>query len=602
MIKIRKRRLGLAAQFGLLFFATALILILLLSVTLFSYFHNNVENSLLSSLSQTVSARAQSLSDLLTRLDLYMNLVTDSTDIFLTPMLQYDGRLFPAYQNYLSIRSLLKTNLDVTFGSRVPTAEVFLFIDHSMPLSEIISSYSMAAFRQKTISSAHISLPDPFENEDWYQNMLARPDEDYWFTLDYKPGSLCVIRALNTSAVVNGRVVSYNMGSLLITFEADDFNQDITDSNLGEATLLLLDSSGVILHSSNSLYDGRTLESLSSPGRSETQLVFDGTRSYLWKNELPSGLTLVTLLPYRQIRTLTMGSMRIIFIVGLLLMTAGLGLIVLLSRYATRPISRLAEHMQYKNLTPLPLPGPRAATEIDYLYSSFNGQIAHINRLIDEVRRSEQQRKEIEIQLLQAQINPHFVCNTLGTVCCRSLMQGDDELADILSDLADFMRYNLREPSARIPLSRELEVIRRYMRIQQSCGKDISLGALDIAEDCLSLPVPKLILQPIVENALSHTDDPASVRLFIRRRKNRLIMRVENHSPGTDTEQINAHLSGRITLSSKSTGLGIRNINQRLHLSYGDEYGLTFYALPGDYIAAELIMPIEAPPAQPLDS
>lgn len=92
------------------------------------------------------------------------------------------------------------------------------------------------------------------------------------------------------------------------------------------------------------------------------------------------------------------------------------------------------------------------------------------------------------------------------------------------------------------------------------------------------------------------------MRLFIRRRKNRLIMRVENHSPGTDTEQINAHLSGRITLSSKSTGLGIRNINQRLHLSYGDEYGLTFYALPGDYIAAELIMPIEAPPAQPLDS
>lgn len=70
-------------------------------------------------------------------------------------------------------------------------------------------------------------------------------------------------------------------------------------------------------------------------------------------------------------------------------------------------------------------------------------------------------------------------------------------------------------------------------------------------------------------------------------------MRVENHSPDTDPDQINAHLSGRITLSSKSTGLGIRNINQRLHLSYGGEYGLTFYSLPGGFIAAELIMPVE---------
>ena len=288
-----------------------------------------------------------------------------------------------------------------------------------------------------------------------------------------------------------------------------------------------------------------------------------------------------------------MGSLRIVFAMAPALLTAGFILILLISRYATYPIRRLAQHMQRKSLTPIAPPTRGLSTEVDGLYSSFNSQIERINELLGEVRASEQSRKQAEIQLLQAQINPHFVCNTLGTVCCRSLMRGDDDLADILTNLADFMRYNLRNPSQHIPLSQELEVIDRFIRIQQSCGKDDVPITLDVSPECLNLAVPKLILQPIVENALSHTDDPRSVRLFIRRHRDRLIMRVENHSPGTDVNQINDHISGRITLTSKSTGLGIRNINQRLHLSYGEEYGLTFYALPDDFIAAELIMPAE---------
>ena len=88
MKKREKRRFSLAARFGILFYAAALLLIVALSVTLFSYFHNNVENSLLASYSQTVSAKAQTINDLLTRLDLYMNLVTDGNGAFLDTLLQ----------------------------------------------------------------------------------------------------------------------------------------------------------------------------------------------------------------------------------------------------------------------------------------------------------------------------------------------------------------------------------------------------------------------------------------------------------------------------------------------------------------------------------
>ena len=596
MKKREKRRFSLAARFGILFYAAALLLIVALSVTLFSYFHNNVENSLLASYSQTVSAKAQTINDLLTRLDLYMNLVTDGNGAFLDTLLEYDGNFLTAWHSYVHMKDMLKSNLDMTFGSIVPSYEAYLIVDESMPLSKIMSQYPLLLFQQNTLTpSIHITLPAPFENEDWYRHVQENPGQDYWFTLESKPNSLSVVRALRVDVAKSPdyRISHYNIGSIVVSFDADWFDSGVAEGRLGESTLLLLDSDGHILHSSDPAYADGDWNVLAAPSRTENRVAFDGEYCQFWKSDLQSGLTLVTLLPYEKIRALTMGSLRIVFAMAPALLTAGFILILLISRYATYPIRRLAQHMQRKSLTPIAPPTRGLSTEVDGLYSSFNSQIERINELLGEVRASEQSRKQAEIQLLQAQINPHFVCNTLGTVCCRSLMRGDDDLADILTDLADFMRYNLRNPSQHIPLSQELEVIDRFIRIQQSCGKDDVPITLDVSPECLNLAVPKLILQPIVENALSHTDDPRSVRLFIRRHRDRLIMRVENHSPGTYVNQINDHISGRITLTSKSTGLGIRNINQRLHLSYGEEYGLTFYALPDDFIAAELIMPAE---------
>ena len=598
MKKCKKEHFSLAARFGVLFYAAALLLIVVLSVTLFSYFHNNVEDSLLASYSQTVSGKTQTVNDLLTRLDLYMNLITDGNGAFLDALLGYEGHILPAYHSYVRMKDMLKSNLDMTFGSIVPAYEAYLIVDESMPLSQIMSKYPILLFRQKILTSAiHISLPAPYENEDWYLRAQETPGEDYWFTLDFKPNSISVARTLSADVVsaTTYRVVYYDIGTILVVFDADWFDSDVAEGSLGESTLLLLDSTGHILHSSDPAYAGGDWSALAVADKAENRVTFDGKYCQMWESPLQSGLTLITLLPYEKIRALTMGSLRIVFALAPALLTAGFALILLVSRYATNPIRRLAQHMQCERLTPIAPPARGLSTEVDGLYSSFNSQIERINELIGEVYASEQSRKQAEIQLLQAQINPHFVCNTLGTVCCRSLMRGDDDLADILTDLSDFMRYNLRNPSQHIPLSQELDVINRFIRIQQSCGRDDMPITLDVAPECLNLAVPKLILQPIVENALSHTDDPRSVRLFIRRRRDRLIMRVENHSPDTDVSQINDHISGRVTLTSKSTGLGIRNINQRLRLSYGAEYGLTFYTLPDDFIAAELIMPAESP-------
>ena len=179
MKKREKRRFSLAARFGILFYAAALLLIVALSVTLFSYFHNNVENSLLASYSQTVSAKAQTINDLLTRLDLYMNLVTDGNGAFLDTLLEYDGNFLTAWHSYVRMKDMLKSNLDMTFGSIVPSYEAYLIVDESMPLSKIMSQYPLLLFQQNTLTpSIHITLPAPFENEDWYRHVQENPGQD----------------------------------------------------------------------------------------------------------------------------------------------------------------------------------------------------------------------------------------------------------------------------------------------------------------------------------------------------------------------------------------------------------------------------------------
>lgn len=193
--------------------------------------------------------------------------------------------------------------------------------------------------------------------------------------------------------------------------------------------------------------------------------------------------------------------------------------------------------------------------------------------------------KEAEISALQSQINPHFLYNTLETIRGQAMCCGANSIADATKALADIFRYNISQKGAMISLKEELANIDAYMRIQSIRFNDRFTLHSDIAEDTLYLQVPKLLVQPVIENALKHGLEvkrgKGNIWITAFRTINRLEVAVEDDGVGISPEilkALNEKLAqGQVERlgSSTTSNIGLANINERIKLIYGADYGVT---------------------------
>jgi two-component system sensor histidine kinase LytS len=198
-----------------------------------------------------------------------------------------------------------------------------------------------------------------------------------------------------------------------------------------------------------------------------------------------------------------------------------------------------------------------------------------------------------EIRRLQAQINPHFLFNSLNTIAsfCRT---APAQARELLLDLSSYMRRNLDSSRGLIRLSEEIEQTRAYLAIEQARFGDRIKSEIDLgpgAEDCLA---PPLIIQPLVENAVRHgilaKQEGGLVRLTAWRENGHLLVEVHDDGAGMSEEQVKALVSTG-TLESLTDGIGARNSNQRLVQLYGPDYGLNVVSAPGKGTSITLKIP-----------
>jgi sensor histidine kinase YesM len=199
--------------------------------------------------------------------------------------------------------------------------------------------------------------------------------------------------------------------------------------------------------------------------------------------------------------------------------------------------------------------------------------------------------KNSKISALQSQINPHFLYNTLNIMKSISRIKGVEEVAEISESLADLFKYSMKHLKKPVPLKDELEHVENYMRIQQyRFGERFSLTS-EVADNLLQASVPKLTVQPIIENAVNHGLSNVKVgglidlKVKLTTQKNKkklediLIITVTDNGQGMNEETL-TKLQGKLR-SSKSTrydddqgGIGLVNIQQRIQLLHGPNYGL----------------------------
>ena len=181
--------------------------------------------------------------------------------------------------------------------------------------------------------------------------------------------------------------------------------------------------------------------------------------------------------------------------------------------------------------------------------------------------------------MLQQQINPHFLYNTLDTINWMAQKYGADDISTMVRSLGNLFRASITGEGDLIPLADELAVLDNYIQIQKIRFKDRLVFELVVPEDISHIFVPKLCIQPLVENALKHameyTDEICTIRVTVREREGSYRIKVAN--TGSQFEEDLLWKIEHRQITPQGSGVGLVNIDSRLKLIYGDHYGLTFY-------------------------
>ena len=260
-----------------------------------------------------------------------------------------------------------------------------------------------------------------------------------------------------------------------------------------------------------------------------------------------------------------------------------------LSRSISGPIHSIAGAMKRTETGELVrIPEMNRQDEIGYLVHSYNTMVGRIEDLLEKTREEERALKTAERKALQAQINPHFLYNTLGTIKSMAKLEKVEEISDIVTRLGKVLRSTFKAEGAFCLLHEELDIIRNYIAIQKYRFGDRLQLVLSIDEDTLETSIPRLILQPIVENAVVHSVEtsPTSIRIGISSSGSGGLttLSVSDNGPG-----MTAGPEGES--AENGTGIGIANVRRRMFLAYGEDGGFTIESEPGQGTRVTLTIP-----------
>jgi two-component system sensor histidine kinase YesM len=234
--------------------------------------------------------------------------------------------------------------------------------------------------------------------------------------------------------------------------------------------------------------------------------------------------------------------------------------------------------------------------EIAELSGSVNDMTVQISAMVQKIKEDERKMRHAELRLLQEQINPHFLYNTLDTIVWLIEGNSADEAVDMVVSLSQFFRLVLSHGAEQISIRDEEQHIRSYLKIQQARYHDILEYEIDIDPALYPYQIQKLTLQPLVENALYHgikyKRAMGKITITGRMRERRIYLTVEDNGVGMDPEKL-AKLRREIERPCKDTegGFGLANVNERIRIYFGEYYGMQIDSVRGEGTRVTIVIP-----------
>lgn len=516
----------------------------------------------------------------------------------------------------VTINTQMTDPIDINYSLGNLTAE---FENHiAIPLNGILTNYSSNFFiddrlpiasnlsADYTADASGIHSSAKVASESWYQKACALNGSLYVFTMGDDRQTLYLARSVSSPYSINTVQPTGFLGVIVFRFDISQLRQQLSSAELTPLTRMFLTTDdGTIIYSN---HDRDLQQNIQKYIRADLSAAY--TRNYSFNmrltkqeyianvNNLKCGWRLIAMIPVSDISRRLSPIRNIILLTTGLAMTLGIALCLVLSRSITRPIKKLALTMRgIKSQAYFStFVEPPSRDEVGELYGSFNDMMQRINRLVEDLLKSSEQQKKAEIKALQAQINPHFVYNTLDSISWIAMCEGNRRVVLMVNALASIMRFNIRDPEALVTVADELQNVKDYVAIQSLRYPEQFTVEIRVPPAVTSMCCPKLTLQPLVENSILHgfaeTTQKGTIVLGGTAEENVLLLSVADNGKGADAEWLNAYLNGKKELLRNSDGFGIRNIHQRIQLHFGNDFGLRFEKGAGGGTVVRIRLPL----------
>jgi two-component system sensor histidine kinase YesM len=424
---------------------------------------------------------------------------------------------------------------------------------------------------------------DRIVNLDWYTEMKMNYETLEWKQID--------------SDVPNNRIsllrpiINYDtltpIGLMNVNVKLQDIFYDVDFTKLGKDSLLfVVDRNNQLLYTSSRTNMASNLLAVSTDGS------INEPEGYMQIKQPISNMN-ASIIAWIPTSSFQENSQRVRNITILICMASLLVLTLiswLMSRYFAKRFLKLIRSLKafkegdfHKRMV---VPGK---DEFSQIGEAFNDMASNMEKLIDEVYLSKIEKKEVELQVLHSQMNPHFLYNTFSSISRMAKLGEIEKMHEMVRGLAKFYRLSLNKGEMIISIDKELQIIQSYIDIQRIKFADRIIVQYEISEETLLYETVKFILQPFVENALEHAwyDDEIHLVIRIRLEGEEVCMEVQDNGIGMKEELIEQVLSP----AEKGVGYGIRNVDQRIKLQFGKAYGVSITSSIGEGTTVRIRFP-----------
>lgn len=452
--------------------------------------------------------------------------------------------------------------------------------------------------------SRNVSTISQIEQEQWYANLPPKAP--------YSIAGLNAHTSLNGTSYtiklakrlfgLNNMIIPY-VGLLTIDADIGDFNNMLVQLKPSEhSSILIIDSHAAVIVSpdlsllNQSLATAPYIQSIikkkyRSGSFGETIQGESVLVSYRQIGSL--GWTVVSVSPITDLNGKLISFRKVMYVVLALCMILAFVIALLLSANITNPIRKFIKSMSYAQEGNFDIQIQyKRKDEFTYLFSEYNKMILQIKELINKLYVSELKKKEAELKALQAQINPHFLYNTLDSINWIALRNKVPEISHMVTSLSDFFRYSLSKGRNIIPIEDEFRQVESYLTIQQVRFKERLAYTMQVEPEVYGHYTVKLILQPLVENSLLHGIEKrrgkGNISIKARKVDDQIVIEISDNGVGADVSELNAILQNN---NSSGKSFGMINVNQRIVQVFGEGWGIRYTDLDGLGITVTVTFP-----------